>query len=197
MSDSYDELFKILLIGDSGVGKSCLLLRYTEGSYTDSYISTIGVDFKTKLIEVNSKRIKLECWDTAGQERFQTITASYYRGAAGIILVYDITSRDSFTKLSLWKNEIDKYSGNKDLKIMVLGNKCDIENDRKVSTKEAEEFALSHGAKFLEVSAKQTINVEKAFTQLTQEILKTGEKTIKSSSLDLNSTKTKKKMCLI
>ena len=85
--DSYDELIKVLIIGDSGVGKSCLLLRYTDNTFTDSFISTIGVDFKTKIVDINGKKIKMECWDTAGQERFQTITASYYRGASGKIII--------------------------------------------------------------------------------------------------------------
>ncbi|WBY58514.1 ras-related protein Rab-1B [Plasmodium yoelii yoelii] len=110
MNDSYDSLFKILLIGDSGVGKSCLLLRFADDTYTDSYISTIGVDFKIKTIEIDDKIIKLQIWDTAGQERFRTITSSYYRGAQGIIIVYDVTDRDSFNNVKNWIIEIEKYA---------------------------------------------------------------------------------------
>ena len=99
MNAEYDYLFKLLIIGDSGVGKSCLLLRFADGTYTDSYISTIGVDFKIHTVNLDGKIIKLQIWDTAGQERFRTITSSYYRGAHGIIVVYDVTDQDTFSKL--------------------------------------------------------------------------------------------------
>ena len=100
-------MFKLLLIGDSGVGKSCLLLRFADDTYTESYISTIGVDFKIRTIELDGKTIKLQIWDTAGQERFRTITSSYYRGAHGIIIVYDVTDRDSFDSVKYWMQEVD------------------------------------------------------------------------------------------
>ena len=106
----YDYLFKILLIGDSGVGKSCLLVRFADDTYADSYINTIGVDFKIRTIDINSKTVKLQIWDTAGQERFRTITSSYYRGAHGIIIAYDITDKESFQNLRQWLFEIDRYA---------------------------------------------------------------------------------------
>ena len=120
-----DYLFKLLLIGDSGVGKSCLLLRFADDTYTESYISTIGVDFKIRTIELDKKTIKLQIWDTAGQERFRTITSSYYRGAHGIIVVYDCTDQDSFNNVKQWLEEIDRYACDNVNKLLV-GNKCDL-----------------------------------------------------------------------
>eukprot|EP01091_Cochliopodium_minus_P020653 TRINITY_DN909_c0_g1_i1.p1 TRINITY_DN909_c0_g1~~TRINITY_DN909_c0_g1_i1.p1 ORF type:complete len:200 (+),score=47.59 TRINITY_DN909_c0_g1_i1:66-665(+) len=196
----YDELIKILIIGDSGVGKSCLLLRYTDNTFTDSFISTIGVDFKTKIVDIQGKKIKMECWDTAGQERFQTITASYYRGASGIILVYDVTNRESFEKLTLWKSEIDKYSGKNDnLQVMILGNKCELDY-RVIEKSEAQEYASGINAKFLEVSAKNKINVDEAFLSIATSILNSGEKPKqKDLTVDLGDVRQKKKggLCLI
>ena len=131
---------KLLLIGDSGVGKSCLLLRFADDTYTESYISTIGVDFKIRTIELDGKCIKLQIWDTAGQERFRTITSSYYRGAHGIIIVYDITDEDSYNNVKQWLNEIDRYASEKVDKLLV-GNKADLSDKRKVDAETAKEYA--------------------------------------------------------
>lgn len=169
MSAEYDHLFKLLLIGDSGVGKSCLLLRFADDTYTESYISTIGVDFKIRNVEQDGKNIKLQIWDTAGQERFRTITSSYYRGAHGIIIVYDITDLDSFNNVKTWLTEIEKFASDNVNKLLV-GNKCDLTAQRQVDTQVAKEFADSLGIPFLETSAKTSTNVEQAFTKMTGEI---------------------------
>ncbi|KAL0401006.1 UNVERIFIED_CONTAM: Ras-related protein RIC1 [Sesamum latifolium] len=134
-----DYLFKLLLIGDSGVGKSCLLLRFADDSYLDSYISTIGVDFKIRTVEQDGKTIKLQIWDTAGQERFRTITSSYYRGAHGIIIVYDVTDQESFNNVKQWLNEIDRYASENVNKLLV-GNKCDLADNRAVPYETAKAF---------------------------------------------------------
>eukprot|EP01084_Bolivina_argentea_P089617 161668_1 len=171
MSADYDHLFKLLLIGDSGVGKSCLLLRFADDTYTESYISTIGVDFKIRTMELGGKTIKLQIWDTAGQERFRTITSSYYRGAHGIIIVYDVTDMESFNNVKTWLQEIDKYASDSVNKLLV-GNKCDLVVKKTVDTGVAKEFADSLNIPFLETSAKNSTNVEEAFVKMASEIKK-------------------------
>lgn len=167
----YDYLFKVLLVGDSSVGKSCLLLRFTEDSYMESYISTIGVDFKIKTVELDGKTIKFQIWDTAGQERFKTVTSSYYRGAHGIIIVYDITDMDSFDHVKHWLTEIERYTSDNVNKILV-GNKCDLAEKRAVEQQMAKAFANDVGIPFLETSAKDATNVEQAFLTMAREIKK-------------------------
>jgi Ras-related protein Rab-1A len=169
MNADYDYLFKLLLIGDSGVGKSCLLLRFSDDTYTDSYISTIGVDFKIRTIELDGKTIKLQIWDTAGQERFRTITSSYYRGAHGIIVVYDCTDLESFNNVKQWLEEIDRYACENVNKLLV-GNKCDLTSKKVVAYQFAKEFADGLGIPFLETSAKNSTNVEQAFMTMASEI---------------------------
>ncbi|XP_010185394.1 PREDICTED: ras-related protein Rab-1A [Mesitornis unicolor] len=168
---AYDYLFKLLLIGDSGVGKSCLLLRFADDTYTESYISTIGVDFKIRTIELDGKTIKLQIWDTAGQERFRTITSSYYRGAHGIIVVYDVTDQESFNNVKQWLQEIDRYASENVNKLLV-GNKCDLTTKKVVDYTTAKEFADSLGIPFLETSAKNATNVEQSFMTMAAEIKK-------------------------
>lgn len=165
----YDYLFKLLLIGDSGVGKSCLLLRFADDTYTESYISTIGVDFKIRTIELDGKTVKLQIWDTAGQERFRTITSSYYRGAHGICVVYDVTDMDSFNNVKQWLQEIDRYATEGVNKLLV-GNKSDMEDKKVVEYTVAKEFADSLGIPFLETSAKNASNVEQAFLTMARQI---------------------------
>lgn len=169
MNPEYDYLFKLLLIGDSGVGKSCLLLRFADDTYTESYISTIGVDFKIRTIELDGKTIKLQIWDTAGQERFRTITSSYYRGAHGIIIVYDVTDQDSFKNVKQWLKEIERYASDNVNKLLV-GNKCDLKPKKVIDSKDAEDFAKNLGIPFLETSAKTAQGVEQAFMTMAAEI---------------------------
>jgi small GTP-binding protein len=167
----YDHLFKLVLIGDSGVGKSCLLLRFADDTYTESHISTIGVDFKIRTIQLDGKTIKLQIWDTAGQERFRTITSSYYRGAHGIIVVYDTTDSETFEHVKTWLHEIDRYASENVNKLLV-GNKSDLTSKRQVETESAKEFADSVTIPFLETSAKNATNVEDAFMTMAGEIKK-------------------------
>lgn len=130
--NEYDYLLKYLIIGNSGVGKSCLLLRYSDNEYSDKHIITIGVDFKIKSLDVDGYKVKTNIWDTAGQERFKNITVSYYKGASGVMLVYDITDIESFNKLGDWLIEVEKHAPNNVYKILV-GNKADLEEQRQVS----------------------------------------------------------------
>jgi Ras-related protein Rab-10 len=167
---TYDLLFKLLLIGDSGVGKTCILFRFSDDAFNTTFISTIGIDFKIKTIEEGGKKIKLQIWDTAGQERFHTITTSYYRGAMGILLVYDITNQKSFENISKWLRNIDEHA-NEDVEKIILGNKCDMEDSRVVPKEKGQAIAREHGISFMETSAKANINIEKAFHELAQSIL--------------------------
>ena len=169
VNPEYDFLFKLLLIGDSGVGKSCLLLRFADDTYTESYISTIGVDFKIRTIELDGKTIKLQVWDTAGQERFRTITSSYYRGAHGIIVVFDVTDQESFNNVKQWLQEIDRYACENVDKLLV-GNKCDLTDKKVVEYTSAKAYADQLGISFLETSAKNSTNVEQAFMTMAAEI---------------------------
>uniref|UniRef100_A0A803KFH4 small monomeric GTPase n=4 Tax=Anura TaxID=8342 RepID=A0A803KFH4_XENTR len=168
---TYDLLFKLLLIGDSGVGKTCVLFRFSDDAFNTTFISTIGIDFKIKTVELQGKKIKLQIWDTAGQERFHTITTSYYRGAMGIMLVYDITNAKSFENISKWLRNIDEHA-NEDVERMLLGNKCDMEDKRVVPKAKGEQIAREHGIRFFETSAKANVNIEKAFLTLAEDILR-------------------------
>ncbi|KAK6786124.1 hypothetical protein RDI58_014649 [Solanum bulbocastanum] len=172
----YDYLIKLLLIGDSGVGKSCLLLRFSDGSFTTNFITTIGIDFKIRTIELEGKRIKLQIWDTAGQERFRTITTAYYRGAMGILLVYDVTDESSFNSKVLspditnWIRNIEQHASDNVNKILV-GNKADMdESKRAVPTSKGQALADEYGIKFFESSAKTNLNVEQVFMSIAKDI---------------------------
>jgi len=172
----YDYLFKLVLIGDSGVGKSCLLLRFADDNFTDSYISTIGVDFRFRTITIDDKIVKLQIWDTAGQERFRTITSAYYRGADGIIMVYDVTSSESFDHVEEWLSEVDRYANENTSKLLV-GNKADLIEEKQVTKETAQSFADKLGISFLETSAKTATNVDNAFLTMAKELIKTKEAT--------------------
>mmetsp|Transcript_7715 Transcript_7715/g.8489 ORF Transcript_7715/g.8489 Transcript_7715/m.8489 type:complete len:203 (+) Transcript_7715:80-688(+) len=164
----YDYLFKLLLIGDSGVGKSSLLLRFADNTFTESFISTIGVDFKLRTIAIDESKVKLQLWDTAGQERFRTITSSYYRGAQGVIVVFDVTKKDTFHNVVKWLQELERYAA-EDVKKLLVGNKTDMPQ-REVTYDEAKELAEKLGLDYVETSAKTSDNVEEAFTKLAKMI---------------------------
>ena len=142
----FDHLFKLLIIGESGVGKTCLLIRYTDDSFTQNHINTIGIDFKIKVLDYEGKHIKLQIWDTAGQERFKTITKTYYKGAQGIILTYDVTDQESFKNISNWIKQIEANAQNSAIKVLV-GNKFDKPN-RVVTKEEGEKLAEEYQMKY-------------------------------------------------
>jgi len=205
---SYDYLIKLLLIGDSGVGKSCLLLRFSDDSFTPSFITTIGIDFKIRTIELDGKRIKLQIWDTAGQERFRTITTAYYRGAMGILLVYDVTDDKSFANIRNWIRNIEQHASENVNKILI-GNKCDLVDKKVVDSSRAKILADECQIRFLETSAKNSINVDEAFISLARDIKKrlidTNEQTPAEGGIKLkpnnpssnpnNTQRTQKKKC--
>jgi len=167
---------KILLIGNSSVGKSSILLRFSDETWLseDESSATIGVDFRVTKMDVRGKKVKLSIWDTAGQERFRTITSSYYRGAQGIILVYDVANRESFEALPRWFSELETYVSPSVVKI-VVGNKVDKEFSRQVTTEEGRAFAERMGTLFVESSAKTKVGVQDAFRELVEKIVDTPE----------------------
>ncbi|KAJ8264656.1 hypothetical protein GJAV_G00152190 [Gymnothorax javanicus] len=181
MAKTFDYLFKILLLGGSGVGKTCVLFRFSEDAFNCSLVSTIGVDFKIKTIELEGKKVKLQIWDTAGHERFRTITTAYYRGAMGIMLVYDITNEYSFNDIKNWIRNIEEHAS-ADVEKMILGNKCDANDKRRVSKDSGEKLALEYGIKFMETSARANINVENAFMTLARDIKAKMDKKLEGNS---------------
>ena len=181
--DKYDYLFKILLIGDSGVGKSCLMLRYTDDTFTENYLSTIGVDFKIKSYNFNNgKSAKLQIWDTAGQERFRTITTSYYRGAHAIIIAFDPTNRESFINIKTWMAEIERYTSESKIVRFLVSTKCDITPKKNsvndfVTDAEVMEYIAdfeskhSNKLKYIKTSAKYGTNIDKLFEEVAQSLM--------------------------
>lgn len=161
MAQQNVELLKILIIGDSAVGKSCLLLRYTDNAFQETFMTTIGVDFKTKHMELDGTATKLQLWDTAGQEKFRAITKSYYRGAHGIILVFDVSKRETFTQVNTWLESIRDSGEGATVDVVLVGNKCDLA--RQVTTEEGEAYAKEHSVQYYETSAKAGDGVAPAF----------------------------------
>ena len=174
----YECIYKYIIIGDMGVGKSCLLHQFTENRFISDSPHTIGVEFGTRIVDLNGKKIKLQIWDTAGQERFRAVTRSYYRGALGALLVYDVTRRSTFHHLTSWLTDARNLT-NPDTVIMLVGNKKDLESQVDVSYDEAAQFAEENGLVFVEASAKTGQNVEEAFlrtAQLIAQNVKNGQK---------------------
>lgn len=167
----YDYIYKILLIGDSGVGKSSILVRFTDNVFSNNFVSTIGVDFRVKTIEIDGAIIKLQIWDTAGQERFKTITNSYYRGSNGAIVVFDLADRDSFENLDYWFNDLKSYS-KENIPVIIVGNKSDLLNEQQVTKEEAEKYAKEKNCNFYATSSKDSVNIFKIFEVIAAKIKK-------------------------
>jgi len=185
---SYDHLIKIILVGDSGVGKSCMLSRFTDNEFSHEMMSTIGVDFKFKDIEVEEKHLRLQLWDTAGQERFRTLTANYYRGSHGIVLVFDVTSMNSFQHVSQWLQEIKAQTVGTSV-VYLVGNKTDLEAERVVETSTAKTLAEKHNLVYVETSALQNNKIDEIFYNISKNILTSGE-------LERSKTKTNSQVSL-
>lgn len=166
----YDHLFKLLIVGDSGCGKSALLMRYVDSEFQTAYMTTIGVDFKVKTVDVRGKKIKLQIWDTAGQERFRTITSSYYRGAHAIMVVYDVNEATSFQNVKHWIDEVHK-NASRDVPMIIVGTKADSETRREVSSAEAAAFGAKCGYPMLEASSKTPMGVDEAFQLMVDGVL--------------------------
>ena len=170
-SKHYDDLFKLVIIGDSGVGKSCILLRFADDTFTENYYSTIGVDFRFKCVDIGERKCKLQIWDTAGQERFKTVTSAYYRGADGIIIVFDQTDKESFNNIQHWIEDISRYSTDEPAKI-IIANKDDMAEEKKiVKNEDINELEKKTGLEVIKTSAKTGENVEYAFKKLAQQLI--------------------------
>ena len=202
---TYDMLFKVLLVGNTGVGKSSLFLRFVDKIWNDAFVPTIGVDFKIKTLNINNKNIKLQIWDTAGQERFRTIISSYYKGAHGILLIFDLTQSESFDSLKNWLIEIEKNSNQNVVKLLIE-NKCDLEDKRVISYEKGKDFAEQYNMKYIETSAKNNINVVDAFRTLGMELIisskddqfsqgKEVKNIVLNNNIDLNKKKHKINCC--
>ena len=195
----YDYLFKLLMIGDGGVGKTSLMLRFTENTFLgpSQSFTTIGVDFKIKNVQVGGKKIRLQVWDTAGQERFRTIINSYYRGAHGVILVYDTTDVSSFESLKQWLQDINRFAA-LNVRILLVGTKCDLVEQRAVTFEEGRDFADAYGMQFIEASAKSNVNVENLFLAMTWELMqhrKDLEAPKQAEKIEIKALASKKTTC--
>mmetsp|Transcript_42709 Transcript_42709/g.58062 ORF Transcript_42709/g.58062 Transcript_42709/m.58062 type:complete len:203 (+) Transcript_42709:29-637(+) len=166
----FDLQIKLMMIGDQAVGKTAMLVRYTEDDFKESVLPTIGIDFKVKTVQIEGKRVKLQIWDTAGQERFRTITQAYYRGAMGILLIYDVTNSKTLQNVRNWVRNIEGNAPQTVNKILV-GNKCDMESERQVPRADGEKLASEYGIKFYETSARSNTNVSEAFLTLATDVV--------------------------
>lgn len=176
----YDHLLKVILVGDTAVGKSCILMRYADDEFMESFISTIGVDFRFRSTEILNKKVKIQVWDSAGQEKFRVITSAYYRSCDAIAVVYDVTARETFERVKTWITEVHTYT--QDIPIMIIANKCDCAY-RSVSTQEGIALANELGAEFIETSAKTGENIHQAFDNLAIRCLQIRTQPTETTSL--------------
>ena len=186
-------LYKILLLGDSSVGNTCFLMRYTDNTFQEIHMSTIGLDYKLKNVQLDDgKMVKIQIWDTAGQDRFRSITKNYYKGAHGIILIYDITNKKSFENVRTWINQIKEEVSEK-VSIILVGNKIDDEEHRVVATEDGEKIAKELGLMFFECSAKSGVNIDSTFNELVKKTVENYSKVSKGETL--KNKKGGKKIC--
>ena len=172
----YDKTCQILLLGDMAVGKTCLINRYTNGVFKEEYTSTVGIDFYTKPEEINNKTVQVKIWDTVGQERFRALTPSFLRNAEGVVIVFDVTSQDSFDNVKGWINSIKSNIGENVIPIIIVGNKIDMENMREISKEDGSKTASENGYKYFETSAKTGKGVDEAFKEIVNQILDIQDK---------------------
>ena len=192
----FDVKYKIMVLGESKVGKTSLIKRFTKDQFGGVYLTTVGMDFQDKIIEIEDKKIRLQVWDTAGQERFRNVTKSYFQSSHGLLVVYDITDKESFEKINFWMKNI-KENAPENAKLILVGNKCDLANERQVSYEEGEKKASDYNIKFFESSAKEGTNVKEFFFYLANEIYQ-DEKTKgkdNKKTVQLDSKKKGKKGC--
>ena len=193
-----DSVYKVLILGDSSVGKTCFLLKYTDKVFNEVYMSTIGLDYRLKTLTLkNGKKVKLQIWDTAGQDRFRTITKNYYKGANGIILIYDVTSSETYENVENWISQI-KEEASPNVVIYLVGNKVDMEDKRKVTTEEGQKIADENNLPFIETSAKSDININETFDNLVEKMDSVFSNLEKKDSVAIsgnNLNKDNKKKC--
>ena len=170
IEEEFDEKIKLMVLGDSSVGKSSILSKYCKNEFMSKYITTIGIDFQIKYLNINNKRIKLQIWDTAGQERYRVVTKNYFNTSNGFVIIYDITSRESFNNINNWMEQIENIVGDR-VKCIIFGNKNDLVSERKVQKEEGEELAKRYNCSFFETSAKEGNNIEEGFKSITLEII--------------------------
>ncbi|XP_002737446.1 ras-related protein Rab-3 isoform X1 [Saccoglossus kowalevskii] len=190
---NFDYMFKLLIIGNSSVGKTSFLFRYADDSFTSAFVSTVGIDFKVKTVFRNDKRVKLQIWDTAGQERYRTITTAYYRGAMGFILMYDVTNEESFQAVQDWSTQIKTYSWD-NAQVILVGNKCDMEDERVVSVDRGKQLSDQLGLEFFETSAKENINVKQTFERLVDIICDKMSESLDSDPTIVSNSQTGRKL---
>ena len=202
MSDKY--IMKILTLGDVSVGKSSIVLRYSDNKFNETWLSTIGVDSKRKIVKIKGEKVKVSIWDTAGQEKFQNIVKNYYKGANGVLLIFDITSEKSFHKVDFWYKDLKETVNLDVMHVCLVGNKIDLKDNRQIQKEVAQKYANENNLPYYEVSAKSGEGIKKMFEEVTNKIMDTilknidneeKEEKLKTSFLSTDSFKPKEKKC--